>query len=68
MDTATWQTNPLTPDRFDDFADIVNPNRRQVACWCLSHRLRAADIRELGGDGDDQRERAMRALCERSVP
>ena len=68
MDTATWQTHPVTPDRFDDYADIVNPNRREVACWCLSHRLRAADIRELGGDGSDQRERAMRALCERDVP
>jgi GNAT superfamily N-acetyltransferase len=34
-------------------------------CWCLSHRLRAKDIDELGG-GD--RVRAMRALCERENP
>ena len=64
----TWETHPVTPDRFDDFADIVNPSRRAYSCWCLSHRLRAADIRELGGDGPDDREKAMRALCEREYP
>jgi GNAT superfamily N-acetyltransferase len=61
----TWETHPVTPDRFEDFADIVNPNRRAAACWCLSHRLRAKDIRELGGDS---REQAMRRLCERENP
>jgi GNAT superfamily N-acetyltransferase len=60
-----WQTHPVTPDRFEDFADVINPNRRVTHCWCLSHRLNAADIAELGG-GD--RERAMRALCERPNP
>ena len=64
----TWETHPVTPDRFDDFADIVNPNRRAYSCWCLSHRLRAQEIRELGGDGPDDREKAMRALCEREHP
>ncbi|EYR64365.1 GCN5 family acetyltransferase [Actinotalea ferrariae CF5-4] len=61
----TWETRPLTPDRFDDFADVVNPNRRATHCWCLSHRLRAKDIEELG-HGD--REQAMRRLCEREHP
>jgi hypothetical protein len=23
-----WQTHPVTPDRFEDFADIINLNRR----------------------------------------
>ena len=64
----TWETHPVTPDRFDDFVDIINPKRRAYSCWCLSHRLRASDIRELGGDGPDDRERAMRALCEREHP
>ncbi|GAA4126309.1 GNAT family N-acetyltransferase [Knoellia locipacati] len=63
-----WQTHPVTPDRFEDFADVINRNRRATHCWCLSHRLTAAEITELGGDGDDQRERAMRALCERAHP
>ncbi|EFQ82992.1 acetyltransferase, GNAT family [Aeromicrobium marinum DSM 15272] len=62
---TTWDTHPLTPDRFDDFADVINPNRRATHCWCLSHRLRARDITELG-DGD--RERAMRTLTARRPP
>jgi GNAT superfamily N-acetyltransferase len=65
MSGMSWQTHPLTPDRFEDFADVINPNRRASHCWCLSHRLRASDIAELGG-GD--REQAMRRLCERENP
>ncbi|HEX6916944.1 MAG TPA: GNAT family N-acetyltransferase, partial [Phycicoccus sp.] len=61
----TWETHPVTPDRFEDFADVVNPNRRVTHCWCLSHRLRQRDIEDLGG-GD--REAAMRRLCARPDP
>lgn len=61
----TWETHPVTPDRFEDFADVVNRSRRANHCWCLSHRLRAAEIEELGGGS---REQAMRALCEREHP
>ena len=69
MTTDTvWETHPVTPDRFEDFADVVNRNRRATHCWCLSHRLTAAEVTELGGDGHDQRERAMRALCAREHP
>jgi len=62
---TTWSTHPVTPERFDDFADVVNPRRRATHCWCLSHRLPAREIEALGG-GD--RERAARALCERARP
>lgn len=61
----SWQTHPVTPDRFEDFADIVNRNRRDRHCWCLSHRLPAAEIAELG---DGSREQAMRRLCEQEHP
>ena len=61
----SWETHPVTPDRFEDFADVINPNRRAGHCWCLSPRLRAQDIEELGGG---ERERAMRRLCEREDP
>lgn len=61
----TWETHPVTPDRFADFVDVINPNRRANHCWCLSHRLRTKDIEDLGG-GD--REQAMRRLCEREYP
>lgn len=60
-----WDVRPVTPDRFEDFADIVNPNRRVDACWCLSHRLRAQEIESLG---QGSREQAMRRLCERENP
>ncbi|WP_110205291.1 GNAT family N-acetyltransferase [Nocardioides daejeonensis] len=53
----SFEVHPLTPDRFEDFADILNPNRRSTHCWCLSHRLAAGDI---GGS----REETMRRLAE----
>ncbi|MBF4161409.1 GNAT family N-acetyltransferase [Nocardioides sp. CBS4Y-1] len=59
----TWRVEPVTPDRFEDFADVTNPNRRATHCWCVTHRLRAREIDELGG-----REQAMRTLCEREHP
>ena len=61
----TWETHPVTPDRFDDFADVVNRTRRANHCWCLSHRLSSAEVEELGGGS---REVAMRRLCEREHP
>lgn len=57
-----FATHPLTPARFEDFADVINPRRRATHCWCLSHRVGAKEIEELGG-GD--REEAMRALARR---
>lgn len=68
---GTWTTLPLTPERFDDFADVTNPNRRATHCWCVTHRLGRKDIAELAGcpaDADGAREAAMRALVARDVP
>lgn len=56
-----WETHPLTAARFDDFVAVVNRTRRANHCWCLSHRLPAKEIEELGGS----REEAMRRLTER---
>ncbi len=61
----TWETHPVTPDRFEDFADVVNRTRRANHCWCLSHRLRSAEIEAIGVGS---REQAMRRLCEREHP
>ena len=61
----SWESHPMTPERFEDFADVINPNRRATHCWCLSHRLRAKDIGQLAG-GD--RQLAMRRLSERANP
>lgn len=63
MSEPDWQTHPVTPERFEDFADVVNPHRRATHCWCLSHRCSASEIRDLGA-GD--RQLAMRNLTERS--
>lgn len=60
MAPDTWATHPVTTDRFDDFADVINPHRRSTHCWCLSHRLRVRDIDELGSGS---REEAARALA-----
>jgi len=61
----TWETHPVTPDRFEDFADVINPNRRDTHCWCLAHRAGQATVDELGGGS---REQTMRRLCERDNP
>lgn len=58
-----FDAQPLTVERFEDFADVVNPNRRSTHCWCLSHRLAAPQMRELG----ETREDAMWALAARST-
>lgn len=60
-----FAVHPVTPDRVDDFVAVANPNRRASHCWCLSHRLTAKEIEELGR-GD--RETAFRALCGRPNP
>ncbi|MEE8600565.1 GNAT family N-acetyltransferase [Euzebya tangerina] len=62
---AQYRTHPLTSDRFEDFADVVNPNRRGSHCWCLSHRLTQGQIRAFGGQ---DRETAMRAVVEGETP
>lgn len=60
-----WSVEPLSPERFEDFAEVINPRRNPKHCWCAAPRLRAKDVAELGG-GD--REAAMRALCAREHP
>lgn len=58
--TMSFHVHPLTPGRMDDFAAVVNPNRRANHCWCLSHRISPKEIDSLGGGS---REEAMRALA-----
>ena len=60
MADVVWATHPVTAERFEDFADVVNPNRRSTHCWCLSHRLRVREIEELGAGS---REDAARSLA-----
>jgi len=72
---ATRQRERLTAEevrvvpatgRFEDVAVMVGPaTPGGPACWCLSHRLRKA---ELVVDGVEQREDVMRELCAGPVP
>lgn len=48
--------------RFADVAIMVGPSQPGGrACWCLSHRLRTAELKD--SDGHDRREEVMRELC-----
>lgn len=58
-----WRTEPVTLQRFDDFADVINPNRRTTHCWCLSHRLPPREIERFAS-----REEAMREVCRQAPP
>jgi GNAT superfamily N-acetyltransferase len=60
-----FDTRAVTPERVDDFVTVANPNRRATHCWCLSHRLTAGEVSELG---NGSRESAFRALCGRENP
>lgn len=51
--------------RFEDVARMVGPGSPGApACWCLSHRMRTAQL--VDGD-EDRREEVMRGLCEGPV-
>lgn len=68
---ATTQRERLRADRvrvvpatgrFDDVAALVGPSRPGgQACWCLSHRLLTAELRD--EHGRERREEVMRGLC-----
>ncbi|HJX80115.1 GNAT family N-acetyltransferase [Glutamicibacter sp.] len=58
-DTVHWEVLPVTEQRFEHFATVVNPTGREKHCWCLSHRLGAKDIEKLGAGN---RVDAMRSL------
>lgn len=48
--------------RFDDVATMVGPSQPGgQACWCLSHRLLAAELRD--AEGRERRAEVMRELC-----
>ena len=61
----TFAVRPVTRDRVADFVAVANPNRRASHCWCLSHRLTAREVSDLG---HGSREAAFRALCDRHNP
>lgn len=63
-EAASIEIRPLTERRMEDFAAVVNPNKREKHCWCLSHRLSAREIKERGA-GD--RYAAIRSLSSEPI-
>jgi hypothetical protein len=62
---VAFGTRPVTPDRIGDLVTVASPDRRASHCWCLSHRLSAREVSELG---NGSRESAFRVLCGRRNP
>lgn len=54
---------PLTTDRFEDLATVINPRRNPKHCWCLSYRLTTAQVGELATDDTGGREAHIRSLA-----
>ncbi|MCL2091160.1 MAG: GNAT family N-acetyltransferase [Micrococcales bacterium] len=51
---------PATEARFDDLAAVLGPkNPQATVCWCLSHRLPAAENRSLTGPARGDRVREL---------
>ncbi len=55
---------PLTPDRWDDFAELFGPRGACGGCWCMNWRLGARDFES--GKGEANR-RAMKRRVGRGV-
>lgn len=49
---------PLTPDRWDDMADLFGPHGASSGCWCMWWRVSAKEF-EAGNDANRERFRAI---------
>lgn len=63
--TPDLSTQPLTPDRWDDFERLMGPRGGADDCWCMLWRLRAKDWREGRAGGNRT---AMRAIVSDEPP
>jgi GNAT superfamily N-acetyltransferase len=52
---------PLTPDRWDDFVEVMGPNGAMQGCWCMWFRLSNADFNNMAGDANRE---AIKGLVE----
>ena len=53
---------PLTPERWDDFAELFGPRGACAGCWCMWWRLKRSDWEKKKGAGN---RRAMRSIVKR---
>lgn len=54
---------PLTTERMDDLATVINPRRNPKHCWCLAYRLTGREAQALATDDTGAREARMRDLA-----
>src|SRR5690242_15947560 len=57
--------HPLTPDRWDDFVALFETDSICRGCWCVYHRLPAA---ELKATPRDARKATMRNIVKKGPP
>ena len=57
--------HPLTPDRWDDFVALFEPDSICKMCWCVHHRLPAAIRRETD---PKSRKTAMAKIVKKGPP
>lgn len=57
------RTEPLTPDRWDHFADLFGPNGACGGCWCMWWRVSAEEFKA-GNDVNRERFRSVVAGAE----
>lgn len=50
---------PVTPERWDDFAQLFGPRGACAGCWCMWPRLTGRDYAAGRGDGHRRRMRAL---------
>lgn len=62
---ATLAIQPLTPDRWDDFAGLFGKNGACAGCWCTWWRMGQSEWMKTKGEGTKRR---MRALVRKGPP
>jgi len=49
---VTLRCEPLTPDRWDDFATLFGENGACGGCWCMTWRVRRSEFNKNKGEGN----------------
>lgn len=57
--------HPLTPERWDSFAELFGVKGACGGCWCMTWRLTAADYEKQKGSGN---KKAMHELVKKNKP
>jgi GNAT superfamily N-acetyltransferase len=64
MATSPFETHPLTPDRWDDFAALFGDRGACGGCWCMHWRESRKAYEANMGDGNREAMRSLVKRCE----